>query len=1040
MAFQQIVSFMDESGLLQLAFDSKTQKTQMGPAQKERNKQERTIEAIKLRMEHIRFLQDAEKRYNERLENLGKPEDFPVDSRRKENSRKRLQKRLALCLENRKHVETKVKNYQRMLENQGSQTAKAQVPEEKQREQQGGRRRTLMVRRTKNLDTLKQMELRLRLDDTLLIVMRRALWELRSSFSNTLKAASDGRKPSISISNLNRRLERSIGARTTLKTIMSRYLANRLEAYRRDPRLSGLLSQVGSLNLNEEKMKEEIIRLVDSNTYTIVEAATGSGKSTQIPRIILNNAIENQLGGFCKVICVQPRRIAASSVARRVASERDEPLGMSVGYHVRLDGIHPKRTGSITYCTTGILLELLRHVPGYLDSVSHIVLDEVHERDIGLDLLMLMLKVSIDERQAAGAHVPKVVVTSATVDVDLFASYFQNRLPDGTFSPAPHVSVPGRTFHVTKHSLDALIPDLPRVFTLQQRRILFRAPPTQMYVKEQLGSGVGDTLGIQWADTGESTVYDPKLHGMPVGLLCAAILYVLKTTTEGAILVFLPGLRDIFDVEMELENLGPSFGFNFSDSLGPKIFKLHSNLPEGHDEPFNRGEPGCRRIFLATNIAETSITITDVRFVIDTGKVRQSIYYPDTRASELGYSWISKSSATQRAGRAGRVRDGEYFALFTDKTYESFRLTQKPEMALEDLQELCLRVKNTSPAGRIDGFLRQAIEAPEEERVRLAIQGLQHTGALDEHEELTTLGHYLTRLPVHPTLGRLVILGIVFRCLDPLLITAALGNDLNIFRTLEDADAIALKSEIRKDYAGLSSSDQLTAIRIISVIRDVYYRDGPDAGRACADSHFVHFSRFRTALESARVIVRALTRMNLIPPQVPKPGGNCQFGGHDLNVNSGRLPLIKALLLHANTLNLAVPVIDTKKPEEIQETQRVPSVQKSLYRTDTMRVAGISMRSMNASRPPKGLIMYDSKNPTPTGKFDLHNTTSITPLTACLFGGPLQMHDNTLVVDSWLKLQVDVDSDRGQAYATKLLFELRKALDRVSLVYLPICL
>lgn len=268
-----------------------------------------------------------------------------------------------------------------------------------------------------------------------------------------------------------------VNSRTQRKSIAALgSLTKRLQ----DPRLVSLRNQLGLLQVN--RRKGEILDLVNNNTYTIVVAATGTGKSTQLPQIFLDDAAIRHQGTNCRVVCVQPRRIAASSLAHRVARERNEPVGYSVGYHVRFDAQRARHRGSVTYCTTGIMLELLQNVPRYLDTISHIILDEVHERDTGLDLLMLLLKEYIGERQSKGAHAPKLIITSATINVDLFASYFQNTSHDGTRSPAPHIDIPGHTFQVTRHHLNDLLKSLDE-YDPPTVKMLLEEQSTALYLK-----------------------------------------------------------------------------------------------------------------------------------------------------------------------------------------------------------------------------------------------------------------------------------------------------------------------------------------------------------------------------------------------------------------------------------------------------------------------------------------------------------------------------------------------------------------------------
>lgn len=813
---------------------------------------------------------------------------------------------------------------------------------------------------------------------------------------------------------------KKVTAQRPIKDQRSSEMRKQLEHYLQLPRLAPLRLKIGALQVSQRK--KEILDHIRDNTYSIVVAATGSGKSTQIPQIILNDAIMNDRGAYCRVICVQPRRIAATSLARRVASERNEDVGKSVGYHVRFDRVDAAINGSITYYTTGILLELLQYEIGFLDSVSHIVLDEVHERSAQLDLIMLLLKTEIERRLAKGEHAPKLIITSATLDVDRFATYFQNKLPDGTYSPAPHVSIPGHTFQVTRHYLDHLLDSFSRsgqiAFSTLRENVA-----TRQYLEDERQFQLNRDKQLAAPEdhcpedeSPEEPPTDPiNAHVMPIALISAAVCHVLNTTKEGAVLVFLPGISDIIGVEQYL--LTNQFGVDFSNTRKFQIIKLHSALPQYHAEPFQATTPGCRRIFLSTNIAETSITIPDVKYVIDTGKGRQNNYYVESRSRELGHNWVSQSCVSQRAGRAGRVVNGEYFALYSKERYESFTLTMAPEITRSDLRELCLRTKRIAPRVKIWGFLQGAIDPPDESRVRDAVENLKYMGALDANEKLTVMGGYLAGMPVSVSLGKLILLGIVFRCLDPLLILASLEADPNLFTMVFEDEERQRRAQYRRESSAISSSDHMGAINIYKTLRSIYYDQGPDAARAFATSQFLNFNRFQGALRVARDLRRHLVKAKLILEHQAED--DIQFGGPELNVNSGRSSLIKALLLHVNSLNIATPRAEKGR----------------FYRTSPTQSAQMASYSVNHGTTPRTLFVYDWKQPTSPSQrfFVLNNTTHVTPLAACLFGGPLQVNAGRVHLNSWLHFTIHLDAPEKRDFAIKLMLELRKVLDKVSI-------
>ncbi|KAK6811354.1 hypothetical protein RU639_012865 [Aspergillus parasiticus] len=356
---------------------------------------------------------------------------------------------------------------------------------------------------------------------------------------------------------------------------------------------------------------------------------------------------------------------------------------------------------------------------------------------------MLFLRNFVGQRRGLGLHAPKVIVMSATLDVGLFASYFQNAVDDGGRLPARHLRIPGRAFPVGKHYLDEVIESLSRFYSPRALSLLIDEPQTAKYLR-----GYNLLPGID----GDQNSHDPSLPesspsmlreegpSIPLGLICAVICYVLCSTEGGSILVFLLGLRHIMAVESAVRKYGKMLGCDFSDCSRYKILQLHSTLPDGQKELFSPVSRACRRVILSTDVAETSITIPDVKFVIDPGKVNQRIYEPHSRTTRFACCWISQSSAAQRAGRAGRVQAGEYFALFTRDMHKSFRVTRFPGMMREDLQQATLQVKRTVSSASIQDTSRDSIEPPDAAKVDFAISNLQLLRALDEKERLIPLG------------------------------------------------------------------------------------------------------------------------------------------------------------------------------------------------------------------------------------------------------------------------------------------------------------
>lgn len=797
----------------------------------------------------------------------------------------------------------------------------------------------------------------------------------------------------------------------------------------KDPRILALRSATAKLPVND--LQKPILDLIRNHTYSLIVAETGSGKSTQVPQIILNDSIDRKRGGYCSVLCVQPRRIAAQMVARRVADERHEELSSrnSVGYKVRFDYHTPSPSGSITYCTTGIMLNMLQSkTTNELEKYSHIILDEVHVRDIGIDFVMLLLKRYIDRCPALRRPTPKVIVMSATIDIDLFSSYFRNEKPDGTLLPAPHISVPGRQFHVKRHYLNEVLKDVKTSIQPDILSKLLGERATQKFLQEHSalsGTETRELIANILAERSSKEIFSPRqicgnpddeAQLMPLGLICAAIFHLLTTTKTGSVLVFLPGLRHLFGLEQQLRSFGSALKLNLADEGQFRVLKLHSDLPDELAKLSLPFSDSCRRIILATDIAEASLTIADVKYVIDSGKVYQKTYDSETHSRRMACSWVSQSSALQRLGRAGRVQNGEYFFLGAKEHFDSLRITKSPEIIRSDLQETCLLAKSVDPDIPISEFLSQAIEPPDDGEMCAAIESLKRMKALENPETLTNLGQALASLKVTPALGKLVILGIIFRCLDPLLILGAMGDDTDLFRR-----GITLKERVeiltdRAAFIGLSASDHISRINAFKAVRQVWSKDGPLGASEYTLSSNIDIIDYREIFVNACQVLTRLARARLITQAQAKFRDDGEFGGPSLNVNSQNIPLIKALLLHCLSPQLAAPRGQTA------------------YSTQIDRSVKLWPFSVIMSKPPpRSLIVYSTKYQHPEGMM-LMDASLISPLTACLFGGELTWQRDLLVVNHWLRIKLSVKeaSYTTNTYALGLV-SLGRTLDKVSM-------
>lgn len=784
--------------------------------------------------------------------------------------------------------------------------------------------------------------------------------------------------------------------------------------------------------------KESILESVRSATYCLIVAETGSGKSTQVPQMILDNAIDQGMGGQCRILCVQPRRLAAQLLARRVAYERCEDLGDSVGYSVRFNSEHAARSGSITYCTAGIMLNYLKHEFRGVGSFTHILLDEVHVRDIEVDFVMLLLKRYVEHCREAGIPPPKVVVMSATVDVDLFSSYFCNEGPNGSQLPAPHVSIPGRQYRVQRQFLSEVLEASEASLTSETLSKLLSEGSTKLFLKkqQQLFSGKiatetedqDDINNLSSQDLAEDACLETptRLHDLvdstiPYGLVAALVFHLLKTTQDGAILVFLPGLQQLFSTKATLFEFDHLLGFDLERPDHFKILTLHSTLEEEQAELSKEIPAGCRRIILATDIAEASLTIPDVRYVIDSGRVNKKVYNDKLRANRLDSVWASQSSAMQRAGRAGRVHDGHYYFLGTKHLFESLPVNTAPEMLRGDLQSTCLVAKRVVPELSVSETLQQAIEPPGKDKVLAAVDSLKSLKAFDENEDITSLGRLLVLLPLIPAFGKLVILGIIFRCLDPLLVLAVMGNEQRIFRRgLSHVDNKAINQD-RAKFAGDSASDHLSAFNAFQAVRNEWQRRGAQGAYELAVSNNIMFKRYIEIYTLSRHVLRVLVQARFIRPKSDVVSLKGTFGDHELNTNSHSIPLIKALLLYCLSPQIAAR-------REFKENS-IP-----MYCTESDNIVFFPKQTLalNVKSLPPALALYSSKFQV-ASDMNLQDVTLISPLTAGLFGGKLARKGDKLIFNSWLKLGLDnEDASLSKLQAAQSILNFSSVFDKVS--------
>jgi len=486
-----------------------------------------------------------------------------------------------------------------------------------------------------------------------------------------------------------------------------------------------------------------------------------------VPAYILERELSS--GRYCKIYCTEPRRISAISLARRVSEELGERKGdvgtfrSLVGFAIRLESQITAQT-RLVYATTGIVMRMLEG-SNELGGITHLVLDEVHERSIDSDFLLIVLRKVLVRRPDL-----KVILMSATVDAQRFSDYLDQ---------APVLNVPGRTFPVETRYLEDAIEEThfsPAASTSgkyededgEVERIIDSAKTSLS--ANNLRDYSPDTCNALLKFDEYRVNYDLILK-----LLMTIATVEHYSFYSKATLVFLPGIA-------EIRRLNDMLAGHQIFRNGWHVHALHSTIAtDEQEQAFLVPPPGTRKIVLATNIAETGITIPDVTCVIDTGKHKEMRFDERRQLSRLIEVFISRANAKQRRGRAGRVQKGLCFHLYTKDRHDNILPEeQTPEMLRLSLQDLVLRVK-ICKLGGIEQTLSEALDPPSSKNIRRAIDSLIDVKALTNTEDLTALGRQLARLPLDVFLGKLILLGSIFGCLDAMLTIAAILSSKSPF-------------------------------------------------------------------------------------------------------------------------------------------------------------------------------------------------------------------------------------------------------------------
>ncbi|KAK6352748.1 DEAH-box ATP-dependent RNA helicase prp43 [Orbilia brochopaga] len=535
-------------------------------------------------------------------------------------------------------------------------------------------------------------------------------------------------------------------------------------------------------NLPVHAQRDEFLKLYQNNQILVFVGETGSGKTTQIPQFVLFDELPHLTGQ--KIACTQPRRVAAMSVAKRVADEMDVVLGEEVGYNIRFENNTCSKT-ILQYMTDGMLLREAMNDPD-LKRYSCIILDEAHERTLATDILMGLLKEVAVRRPDL-----KIVVMSATLDAQKFQRYFGTE--DNKFN-APLLAVPGRTHPV---------------------EIFYTPEPERDYVEAALRTVL-------------------QIHG---------------SEPEGDILLFLTGEEEIEEACKRLRMEGDEMQREYD--TGPlKVYALYGSLPPQQQQrifdpapPPSRpgGKPG-RKVVVSTNIAETSLTIDGIVYVVDPGFSKQKVYNPRIRVESLLVSPISKASAQQRAGRAGRTRPGKCFRLYTETAFKKELIDQTyPEILRSNLASTVLELKKLG----IDDLVHfDFMDPPAPETMMRALEELNYLACLDDDGNLTHLGRMASEYPLDPAMAVMLISSAEFRCPSEILSITALLSVPQIF--IRPTNRRKEADQAKAQFAHLDG-DHITMLNVYHVFKS---KDSSIAQKWCNDNYLSY--RSLTTADSVR--------------------------------------------------------------------------------------------------------------------------------------------------------------------------------------------
>lgn len=761
------------------------------------------------------------------------------------------------------------------------------------------------------------------------------------------------------------------------------------------------------------KKKDDIIDIINQNRVCLITGETGSGKSTQIVQFILDD-LNKKNDYHTTMICTQPRRISAIALADRISEERTDKCGQETGYIIRGENKTTDET-RISFVTTGVMLRMIQSIFGkekklqdsFFQNLGYIFIDEVHERSIDGDFLLIILKQMIKNFPKL-----KIVLMSATIDKSIFKGYFGHV----SSNEIAHVHIEGRTFPIEDFYLDD-------VLTITNFRI---------------SRGRGNSRYDQEYDETESDMLTPSAdskyfqQGNINYELIAELVYRINEdlnsrNDHGSVLIFLPGAMEI---KKCLNNI---------DDKDFWKLPLHSALSSQEQKKIFQNPPyGKRKIIAATNIAETSITIPDAVAVIDTGRVKSVQYDIKSNNTKLVEIWASRAETKQRRGRAGRIRNGLCYKLFTRGTENRMIPQPIPEIKRTKLESVYLVVKAIG-VKNVYEFLQNGLDVPDKNNVENAKRVLMDIGALHaNNDELTSLGRYLSMLPTDLKSGKLLIYGCIFGCLENALTLAAIGVTGSPF-TCKHEERLEMK-EIQQKFG----KDNGDLIAILNAYKEFKLWPSMKERRKFCGENFLSILRMNDIDSTRLQYLNNLKEIGFIPFAYDSSKGKSNDDYLKFNRNNENMNIIKSILTASLYPQIAmVELPDVKYAQSIGGAIALdPEFKKIKYWTkndyyrkllDNGELEKFETESNEKVYPATRIFMHPSSslfindeksrvNPSfivyndsqETSKLYAHGITPSSKISVLLFGGSISydltsfsssVKSKGIILDNWLPIR-----------------------------------